>query len=60
MSLHEAEMESRVDELYDKVEKLEAEIERKRTMLNEIIGYAKGVHDTHLEELIRDFLKETK
>jgi chromosome segregation ATPase len=37
-----------------------AEVERLREALNEIIKYAKGVHDPHLEELTRDFLKESK
>jgi hypothetical protein len=36
------------------------EIERLREALTEIIRYAKGVHDPHLEELVRDFLKEPK
>ncbi len=39
---------------------LRAEVERLREVLKELIQYAKGVHDPHLEELIRDFLKETK
>jgi archaellum component FlaC len=58
MSLHEAEMESRVDELYDKVEKLEAEVEALRKFAAEVIRYARGVHDDHLADLARDFLKE--
>jgi len=40
--------------------KMEAEVERLREALTEIIRYAKGVHDPHLEELVRDFLKEPK
>jgi predicted RNA-binding Zn ribbon-like protein len=39
---------------------LRAEVERLREVLKELIRYAKGVHDPHLEELVRDFLKETK
>jgi len=39
---------------------LRAEVERLRAALTEIIRYAKGVHDPHLEELVRDFLKEPK
>jgi hypothetical protein len=35
-------------------------VERLREALTEIIRYAKGVHDPHLEELVRDFLKEPK
>jgi hypothetical protein len=43
-----------------KVDAVFAEVGRLRAALTEIIRYAKGVHDPHLEELVRDFLKETK
>ena len=43
-----------------RTQRAEAEVERLRAALTEIIRYAKGVHDPHLEELVRDFLKETK
>ncbi len=42
----------------DRIDKLGETVERLRAALSEIIRYAKGIHDTHLEELVRDFLKE--
>jgi hypothetical protein len=42
-------------ELQDaEIERLRAEVEGLRAALTEIIRYAKGVHDPHLEELVRD------
>jgi len=44
----------------DELRRLHAEVKRLREALTGIIKYAKGVHDPHLEELVRDFLKEAK
>jgi metallophosphoesterase superfamily enzyme len=53
-------MAAHAEQLERELAAAKAEVERLREALTEIIKYAKGVHDPHLEELTRDFLKEMK